>query len=244
MNFEEHELVWTAEKVKRFWAFYSRLPGEVENFFARQVGDAVINMVRSVSRLQGSVLDYGAGDGSMTERLLELGAGPVYACENHAAGVEALNKKFASHPLFKGAFESTRLPTTPGTNSVDAVFMLEVIEHLDGEAMAATLRMAQSVLRPGGLLAVTTPNDEDLDGGKVLCPDCGAVFHKIQHVKRFDSRSLTDLLGRYGFKARFCDAVQLADYKPGKAFRRWLKQTTGRAARQPRPNLVFVGTKT
>ncbi len=243
MNGEEHELVWTPEKVKRFWAFYSRLPGEVENFFARQVGDAVINLVRSVVRLQGSLLDYGAGDGSLTARLLELGAGPVYACENHSAGVEALTKKFAGHPLFKGAFESARLPTTPGADFFDALFMLEVIEHLEGDAMDTTLRTARGVLKPGGLLVVTTPNEEDLDGNKVLCPDCGAIFHKVQHVNRFDAQALSDLLGRYGFKARFCDAVWLFDYKRGKAVRRWLKQVTGRAARQPRPHLVFVGTK-
>jgi len=49
------------------------------------------------------------------------------------------------------------------SSSVDVIFMLDVIEHLDAEEVATTLREFHRILRPGGRLVVHTPNRWDYD---------------------------------------------------------------------------------
>lgn len=58
------------------------------------------------------------------------------------------------------------------------------------------------VLRPGGRFVLTTPHEEDLGAHKVACPECGAVFHRVQHLESVDAASLRALLGRHGLRVR------------------------------------------
>ena len=46
------------------------------------------------------------------------------------------------------------------------------------------------VLKKGGKLIITVPNNENLKSGHVLCPNCLHYFHKMQHVKSFQEKDL------------------------------------------------------
>jgi 2-polyprenyl-3-methyl-5-hydroxy-6-metoxy-1,4-benzoquinol methylase len=87
------------------------------------------------------VLDVGAGDRRTGERLASLVPGLDY----RSADVDPA-----------GGHDFASLEDAPA--DFDAVLLLEVVEHLELEDALALLRVARGRLRPGGLLAVSTPN--------------------------------------------------------------------------------------
>ena len=87
--------------------------------------------------------------------------------------------------------------------------MVETLEHLLPEWKKNTLREVGRVLRPGGHVIVTVPHAEPLDLAKVMCADCGAVFHRVQHVAAFDATSLAATLADHGFSTVLCQPMNL-----------------------------------
>lgn len=77
----------------------------------------------------------------------------------------------------------------------DAIAMLEVIEHLYDPRRA--LRAAWAVLRPGGLLVLTTPNFRSLS--RAILGQQWAVISPAEHLYYFTSASLRRLLQETGF---------------------------------------------
>jgi 2-polyprenyl-3-methyl-5-hydroxy-6-metoxy-1,4-benzoquinol methylase len=67
----------------------------------------------------------------------------------------------------------------------DVVIMAEVIEHVPDRLLGQTLDQVNGLLRDGGIVIVTTPNEENIGQAQVLCPMCRQVFHPWQHVRRF-----------------------------------------------------------
>jgi hypothetical protein len=62
------------------------------------------------------------------------------------------------------------------------------------------------ILKPGtGYLFVTTPNNENLEASTVFCPECGAVFHRYQHLRSFTIESLEELMRSHGFATTLCN---------------------------------------
>jgi len=84
----------------------------------------------------------------------------------------------------------------------DVVLLIEVVEHLRSDILDATLREIHRVMRPGGVLLITTPNNEDLSRSMKFCPDCGAIFHEWQHVRAWDVVGLAKELKAYGFAVK------------------------------------------
>jgi SAM-dependent methyltransferase len=79
-------------------------------------------------------------------------------------------------------------------SSVDSIVALQVLEHVtDAEAF---VQSCARVLRPGGVLILSTPNRETFPAG--LNPF---------HVREFDATELRDLLGRSFFDVRLRGVV-------------------------------------
>ena len=79
----------------------------------------------------------------------------------------------------------------------DVVFASNLLEHLDREEVAATLREVRRVLRPRGRLIVVQPNFR-------LRPR--EYFDDYTHVAVFTDRSLPDLLDAIGFATEHVEA--------------------------------------
>ena len=90
-----------------------------------------------------------------------------------------------------------------------AVFLIEVLEHLSPEFSTRAVSEMRRVLRPAGHLILTVPNEEDLGAQAVACPDCGRVFHHMQHVQSFSRQSLARLLQAAGFEVVFVAGLDL-----------------------------------
>ena len=143
-----------------------------------QVDDSLVDFVAEHGG--PTLLDLGCGLGGYSKRLVERGfetiafdVAPEYVERARALGVDARQ------------YDGERLPLEDG--SVDTVFLLEVIEHLDDPARL--LREARRVARRNVL--VTTPNCTQSFG---RVPIEFSHMLDVDHRQFFTEASLTALL--------------------------------------------------
>ena len=236
--FVPHMVEWTPEKSFRWWNVTSAR--HQDRYFSMRYGAALVGLVRlSRVRLRGrSVLDFGCGSGYLLDALLAR----KIACSGadfSEDAVEVVQKRLAGNPLFKGVQLIQDTPTPLGDESYDAVFFIETIEHLLDDDLESTLRELRRIVRPGGVVIITTPNDEQLAQVESLCPDWGCIFHPVQHVRSWDKESLSRSLGEFGFSAVTCRPLYLQST--------WLQTLAITALMQalhkPLPNLLFIVRK-
>ncbi len=94
-----------------------------------------------------------------------------------------------------------------GNASVDGIILMETIEHFFTERIITLMAETHRVLKPGGFIYVTTPNNENLKAKYVACPKCGCSFHPVQHMQSFDASELTAIMHTAGFKKQSCKPV-------------------------------------
>jgi len=75
----------------------------------------------------------------------------------------------------------------------DVVFCSEILEHLTREQIQLGMNEVTRLLKQNGWLLGSVPSNENLFEGRVVCPDCGKVFHRIGHLQSFDKRSLASI---------------------------------------------------
>lgn len=228
-----HPLTWTTETVQRFWDFAG---SQGHEYVSAQVGPALVARMRR--HLAGKVvLDYGCGPGYLLPPLAGA-AKAVLGIEPSPDSRAIASERIKDHGNVTVA--ATLDPAQQGT--FDAMVSVDVIEHLDDEALAGLFTMAREALRPGGMLIVTTPNDEDLDRSLVGCPSCGAVFHRWQHLRTWTTATLSAALADAGFVPQEIFADDLS-YPPGLRGRvmRGLRDAL-RGAGKP-PNLLAVARR-
>lgn len=98
------------------------------------------------------VLDVGAAFGYGTAALAARSRHRTVGIETDAAHIAQARTRFAWLELLQAAAESLPFPDS----SVDAITMLDVIEHVADPA--AVLAEAHRVLKPGGVLVVSVPH--------------------------------------------------------------------------------------
>lgn len=163
---------------------------------AKQFMDA--SKLRTVLRFLGrpisSYLDVGCGDGRYLEYLAARGVG-----REHLFGLELDHRVVAD--LVRRGFRAwcERVETCERfeRGSLDLITMFHVIEHLD--APDKVLERLSSWLRPGGLLALETPNIDSLDA-RLFRDGRWGGFHFPRHWHLFTPETISKLLGRYGLE--------------------------------------------
>jgi 2-polyprenyl-3-methyl-5-hydroxy-6-metoxy-1,4-benzoquinol methylase len=112
---------------------------------------AAIERIILTENLRGRVLDYGAGTGDLTRRLLAL---------NRFESVSAADiMRTGGDPGPVEWIEQDLNEPLPGHDAAfDLVIAAEVIEHLENPRFM--LREIFRLLRPGGTAIVTTPNNQ------------------------------------------------------------------------------------
>jgi 2-polyprenyl-3-methyl-5-hydroxy-6-metoxy-1,4-benzoquinol methylase len=144
-------------------------------------------------------LDVGCGSGHLLERVrahgwhangTEFGDAALAACRQK--GLEVYSAEDAADELSPGSF--------------DVISMIEVIEHL--AEPRADLETAHRLLRPGGVLYVTTPNFGSLT--RLLIGPRWRVVEYPEHLSYFTTTSLRRIARRAGFVPESVSTVNLS----------------------------------
>src|SRR5689334_11355071 len=126
-------LLWDDATLRRFWAYYAQFP---ELYFSHQSGAAVVAKVAARLAPGATALDYGCGPGHLLPHLLDRGF-KVTGADLTTETMAAAAAKVTGRAGFEGPFTIDDLLARG--RKFDAVFLLEVVEHLDDHWLKITL---------------------------------------------------------------------------------------------------------
>jgi 2-polyprenyl-3-methyl-5-hydroxy-6-metoxy-1,4-benzoquinol methylase len=101
---------------------------------------------------RGDVLDFGAGTGLLTERLLQWGQ------FTSVSGADLMARPASLPPTVRWYHQDLNRSLDAPSESFDVLVACEIIEHLENSR--ALVREWWRLLRPGGRLVLSTPNNE------------------------------------------------------------------------------------
>jgi 2-polyprenyl-3-methyl-5-hydroxy-6-metoxy-1,4-benzoquinol methylase len=134
-------------------------------------------------------LDVGCATGALPAALRERGW-EAQGVELSRAQADYGRRRY-SLPIHEGTLESAAFPA----ESFDLVHASHLIEHLNDPG--SFLDEAARVMRPDGLLALTTPNSDGLQA-RLLGPAWRSAIY--DHLYLFSARTLGELLAEKGFR--------------------------------------------
>lgn len=240
------EIDWTADKIKRIWEYYATNPDYKKSYFSYHSGENIIRYINKYIDFKKvkSVLDYGCGPGYLLKHLIKYYEGNFYGLDFSAESVRMVEATFQNNSNFGKAICINKLPTSFMESSMDLVIAVEVIEHLNDTLLEEMIGEIYRILSPGGYVVITTPNEENLNSGKTICPECGCIFHIWQHIRVWNRSSLAATMEKSGIKTLVCEEVF---FKPEQSLLRVFVDTVkailiGRKTDQL-PHLVYIGVK-
>lgn len=234
---------WTPEQVARFWDYQSHRPSAAANYFSISHGIPVAK--RTLSRVakgkSASVLDFGCGTGYFLKFIARLRPdirlhGADFSHESICIARETCSS-IEPPPDLRTL---SCVPTTWPSESFDAVFSLEVVEHLANPELEAMVNEIHRLLKNGGYVVITTPNDENLEQLHTCCPNCGSTFHIWQHVRSWSRDSLTEFMTRHGFALVSARSTELRPLRMRALL--WVARTVGLIKSKP-PRILAIFRK-
>lgn len=150
----------------------------------------LLDLVRGTLGPAHRVLDFGAGRGTFA-RVLNGEAGREVVCVEPDAA--------ARDVLAAAGLRASAASSDIGDASVDAVYTLNVLEHIDDDV--AALRDLLRCTKPGGQLFIYVPAFDVL---------FSAMDRRVGHLRRYRRRQLLDRLQQAGFEvtqARYADSL-------------------------------------
>lgn len=205
-----HDVKWTHETVRRFWDYYGTNVAAEDSYFSKKFAPSIIGVVKRAGGLADPVIDVGSGPGFLVDELLRRG----WRCksiDSSSRSIERQRARLGSAPGFLGALVGDLADLPVADAEAGTVFLIEALEHVPAASQSDVLGELARVVRPGGHLVVTVPNEEDLDAKKLACPECGCVFHRMQHLQSFDAATLGALLEANGFDPVLVEPLNFRD---------------------------------
>lgn len=228
---------WTEDSVKNFWDMRTEI--NPNQYFCEKFGKDVLRTIKNKVNIQGKILDFGCGAGHLSRLLLSGKKNSVTCADISPNNVELVNHTFSHLDNFKGAHLGNELFFEKHRNNFDYIFVIECIEHILPEKLNSYIKDLISLLKKGGVLIITTVNQEDFSKEVTVCPNCCACFHKIQHVSSWSVQSLSKQMESLGLKTQHCYTTAFSGYW-------YLNYIYGLAHKfyyGHKPNLIYLGER-
>lgn len=175
---EEITLLYSEEYYKS-WG----ISGTSENEVSKQMKiDTFLLRLKEIQKYvkKGKVLDVGCATGFFLEAAKKLGYEP-FGIELSEYSSSLAKNKFGASVIFHGKLEDCDF--SPET--FDVITMFDLIEHV--RVPAETLALATRLLKPGGIIMITTPDNKSLSK-KVMGKKW--THYKKEHFYYFNLHSL------------------------------------------------------
>lgn len=132
--------------------YWSESPHLKHRHLYEMLTDRIADLIDEVSAddRPPEVLEIGAGDGAVTERLLALGCA-VTGTEMSAASVEAMNARFGTNDRFRAVLDQDGSLAALEGRRFDLILYASVLHHIP-DYLGAISRSTAGHLRPGGAL--------------------------------------------------------------------------------------------
>ncbi len=150
---------------------------------AENYADWITDMIAPYAK--GEIVEIGAGHGTMSERLSQLGH--VTASEPSERAAERLRTRFAGNP--KVTVEQGTADEVMAPEQFDTAVLINVLEHIPDDV--AALKDIYRGLRRGGTVAIFVPAHEAL---------YSEFDHQIGHQRRYRRSTLAGALTQAGFE--------------------------------------------
>ena len=207
-------IVWDEEKSNRLYDYVAMNPPKETAYFGYQVGKAIVNFCKYfVNDISDCVcLDYGCGSGHIIGYFLEENI-KIYGVDMSEKSIEVVNQKYEGCSYWGGGrvFKGDKLPFTD--NMFDLITCTEVIEHILPKHMELFLSELRRIMKVGGRILITTPNNENFKQNEVCCPECNTVFHRHGHCNRYTKASLKELMEKAGYNTIMCDTTDFSRFQ-------------------------------
>ena len=137
------------------------------------------------------VLDLGSGTGELCRLAMDCGARSTVGVNLSGEEIEYARKQSMATFVCQdiGSYLDACAP-----ESVDSIFALNILEHLDKDKLMDVLEGSLRALRPGGFLVAMVPNATSPFGGMTR-------YWDITHLNAFTPSSLRQLASLAGFTA-------------------------------------------
>lgn len=186
------EETWTRQSDEYFHHEYLPALGVTDGTFDLDAFDAryarTLRHIRPYRQL-GTLLEFGSGAGFFL-KAAERDGWQVLGFDVMEAGAEFARTRLGLD-VRTTAVEQAELPE----GTYDAVAIFEVIEHVSDPR--EVLQSAFALLRPGGCVAISTPNIESITHRALGSQ--WAVLSPAEHLQYFSERTLGTLLAQTGF---------------------------------------------
>lgn len=154
----------------------------------REYFDSIITIIRKYKK-PTVLLDVGCGIGVFLQAVKEAGWKTIGVDMSKSAVTYARSRGL---DIRLGKIEELSLKR----ESFDVITLFQTIEHI--EDPIKTLKKIHTLLRKGGILVMTTPNEESLMAR--LLGRLWFGYRNIEHLYFFNKQSLTAMQKRAGFK--------------------------------------------
>jgi 2-polyprenyl-3-methyl-5-hydroxy-6-metoxy-1,4-benzoquinol methylase len=215
-------MLWNEEMIDRYRPSKTSHP----NAFVRRLEEQRMRCIVGMLRAEPGdrILDAGCGDGELLDR---IPAGQLHGVDLSPRLVRQAQSRLGMRAaVFEGDIERELPQFRRG--AFDAICCSETLEHL--QKPVAALRVLRTLLRPGGALVLSVPDERVINRIKRIIRIAGlrklllgdAVAERMEHAWHLQVLSRADcvrLLTSAGFRIEYCRSLPFRWLPIRRAFR-------------------------